>query len=602
LKMIDRQNNKKISRERMGVGAIIGGVILVAILLTAVSLYYTTILDNDKRKATYDIQSAQANQDKSAEKMIAFRDQALFTNSTGSYINALITNDGSLPLIVSYSALYCTDCPTPGDPVLDDATFTLNAKDATTRHVGPVTEDGQSYRVDFISERGNIVSTFDCVIDLAAEMCTNDPSGGIPDFQLSASPNSIVIQAGSSANSIISVIRLNGYSSDVTLSASSPALGIGSSFSCNPITMPDGACPTSTLTISTDPTTDGGTYAMIISGTDGAVTRTASISITILDDFSSEVTAGIIQGTGSIQIDFKSFGAIYPTLQSRDGVNQQGWQVSASQVPGYPGFTLKEGLQTILVERMRNFDPSAQDMVLSRSTSLVSSLGGTPGNNPTANHLCTRVGDSVVPYNGSQVLPYTVPTADPDAGMQIVYFCSADQGQTTAWMPTSSFGYTNPVFMILRSTFQNTDVDYGQTVPYQAFVRSHQLSNWYVCLLSEPTQVSNQNNCALPTLSQNGLSYNYQGPPNETVYVHFNGGNQGDGAGTAPYKVEWIYPDGTSRSLTYTTVNGNLQISVPSMMADDINAIQPGLYILKVSDSLVSDQGPHTMFMTFQVT
>lgn len=603
--MTGHQKSSKSRRERRGVGAIMGGVILVAILVTTVLLYYVTILDNDRRKASYEIQSTQINQDKGAEELIAAHEQELIQdpdNPSNFYIDTKIRNDGSLPLIVSYTALYCVDCPTPTDD-LDRISLTLNAQEPPVqRLVGPITENGRTYQVDFITERGNIVSAGDCVVDLAAGICTNDPSNGEPDFVLSAIPSSATIQPGNSGSFIISVTRLSGFSSDVTLSASTPSPGIGSSFSCNPITMPDGSCPTSTLTVTTSPTTEPNFYTMIISGTDGSVTRTTAVAITILDDFTSETTAGIIQGTGSVQLDFKSFGAIYPTLLDRDGVSQKGWQVSASKVPGYPGFTLKEGLQTILVERMRNFDPSAQNMVLGRSTSLVSSLGGTPGNNPTANHICIRNGDNAVAYTGTQVLPYTTPTADPDAGMQIVYFCSNTQGGTTPWIPTSNFGFVNPVFMVLRSTFENTNVDYGQTVPYQSFIRSQLLSDWYVCLLADPTPVANQNNCANPTSPQNGLPYRYSGNPGSTVYIHFNGDNQGAGAGTAPYKVEWIYPDGTSRSLTYTTNSGNLQITVPTMMDDDITPIAPGLYILKVSDSFVSDQGPHTMFMTFRVT
>ena len=605
----DRRN-----KSRRGVGVIIGGVIVFGIILSTVLLFFLSIINNEKAKTGFEILAAQANQDKAAEDLTAFRDQALITDPpgypAGVYINAFVSNEGSLPAIVSHSALYCVSpsgCPSPNDPDLDPSAFTLNAKDSASRPVGPVS-NGLSYSADFITERGNIVSAGTCDVDLAAQICTNDPgTGGIPDFSLSAIPSTVVMEAGNPGSSVIRATSLNGFSSAVTLDASNAGVGIGSSFGANPITPPAGSSATSTLSITTAPTTTPGTYTMIITGTSGSITHTTGISITVLEEgtcVECAVTEGIIQGTGSVQLDFKSFGAIFPTLQDRDTISQKGWQVSASKVPGYPGFTLKESLPTILVERMRNFDPSGQAMVLGRSTSLVSQLAGTTGNNPSANHICTRSGDSAVAYNGNQILPYTTPTSDPDAGMQTVYFCSITQGGTGAWSPSINWGNTTPVFMILRSTFQNTILDYGQTVPYQSFVPSRAFNDWYVCLTTSDLLISVANNCENPTAAAAKTIYKHRGAPGETVYIHFNNNNIGSGAGTPPYSLEWVYSDGSSKTLSYVnTGNGNLQIIVPDTMADNVTPIvQNAPYILKVSDGSVHDQGPRTMFMTFQVT
>jgi len=716
-------------RERRGVGGIIAGVILAAILLTSVLVYFITILNNEKARTSYEIAANQAAQDKSAEKLTVLRDHDLFTNATGSYITTAMRNNGSLPLAISYLELYCVSpsgCPSPNDPKdYPTPTLTLNAAGVDTKLVGPVSNT-LIYRVDVITERGNIVSTVECTVDLTAGNCSNDASGGgPPDFSMSAVPSAVVIEAGKSGTSSIVVSSLGGFASAVDISVSGmpsgvtvtpnpctvtpPAGGsatcnlnintlasttagtytmtftgtsgsnihttaisltiltaggsppppdfsmsavpssivlettksgtssvivsslngfsssVGLSYSISPATShvtaafaptsvipPSGGSASSDLTVSADGSASPGTYTLTITGTAaGPIVHTTAVSVTVLSGsscVSCSVTVGIIQGTGSVQLDFKSFGAIYPTLTDRDTVSQKGWHVSASKVNGYPGFTMKQDLPTIIVERMRNFDPSGKDMILDKSTSLVAQLGGTPGNNPTANYICSRSGDNTIAYNGNTQLPYTVPTGDPDLGMQTVYFCSSNQGGTNPWAPTNTFGFINPIFMVLRSTFLNTNLDYGQTVPYQSFLMTPPFGTWHVCLTSTDLKIVNANNCDSPTSSAGSLAYKYKGNPNDQVYIHFNTGSVG-GAGTAPYKVEWIYPDGTSRSLTTTTTTeNNLRINVPTKMADgttDITRSTPGndaLYILKVSDSFVSDQGPHTMFMTFKVT
>ena len=71
-----------------------------------------------------------------------------------------------------------------------------------------------------------------------------------------------------------------------------------------------------------------------------------------------------------------------------------------------------------------------------------------------------------------------------------------------------------------------------------------------------------------------------------------------------PYHLEWIYRDGSHETVAYTTTaRGNLQFTVPTTMADGTTGIvRNEYYILKISDSFVSDGGPHVNFMTFRVT
>jgi hypothetical protein len=261
-----------------------GGVILIAILVTTVLLYYVTILDNDRRKASYEIQSAQINQDKSAEDLVAIREQELVpdpTDPTRSYIDTKIKNNGSLPLIVSYVVLYCADCTTPIESQ-EKISITLNGQEpATQRLVGPITEDA-TYQVDFITERGNVVSAGECVADLSAGICTNDATGGDPDFILSATPDSGTLQQGESASFTISVTRLNGFDDDVDLEISTPAELESDPPSCDPITMPDEVCPEATLEVTVPSDTDPGTYTITITGNGGSITHATTLTISVI--------------------------------------------------------------------------------------------------------------------------------------------------------------------------------------------------------------------------------------------------------------------------------------------------------------------------------
>src|SRR4029079_14017111 len=120
--MKNRPINKRNTRERKGVGAIIGGVILVTILVTSVLIYYLSILNSDKIKASYDIQATQLSSDKSAEKIIAVQDEALVPSGGNNYIHTAVTNDGPFPGVVALSALYCTSCASPNNPTIADTT------------------------------------------------------------------------------------------------------------------------------------------------------------------------------------------------------------------------------------------------------------------------------------------------------------------------------------------------------------------------------------------------------------------------------------------------------------------------------------------------
>src|SRR5262245_18375134 len=100
-------------------------------------IYFLTILQNDQRRTSDDIQSADSSREKASEKITAQKDDDLVPVAGSLYIHTAITNDGSLPGVVKLSALYCTTCGSPSDPVIADEStdatnyaFTLNAEDS----------------------------------------------------------------------------------------------------------------------------------------------------------------------------------------------------------------------------------------------------------------------------------------------------------------------------------------------------------------------------------------------------------------------------------------------------------------------------------------
>jgi uncharacterized membrane protein len=100
----------------------------------------------------------------------------------------------------------------------------------------------------------------------------------VPNFSLSATPASQTVTAGSNTSYTASVSPVNGYTGTVTLSASGLPSGATASFSPASIS---GGSGSSTLTITTTSSTTTGTVTVTIGGTDGSLTHTTTVSLTV---------------------------------------------------------------------------------------------------------------------------------------------------------------------------------------------------------------------------------------------------------------------------------------------------------------------------------
>jgi hypothetical protein len=102
-----------------------------------------------------------------------------------------------------------------------------------------------------------------------------DGCAGTPSFSLTASPNTLTVARGNSGTSTITVVPSNGFSGNVTLSASGLPSGVTAGFSPNPTST------TSTLTLTASAGATLGTSSITITGTSGSLTSTTTLSLTV---------------------------------------------------------------------------------------------------------------------------------------------------------------------------------------------------------------------------------------------------------------------------------------------------------------------------------
>ena len=103
-----------------------------------------------------------------------------------------------------------------------------------------------------------------------------------PDFCLSLSPSFLTIQQGSSGSSTLTVTSLNGFDSPVNLTLSGCPTGSNCTLSSTPVTPPSGGSATSTLTVNVSSTTVASTYSLTVTGTNGSLTRSTTVGLTVL--------------------------------------------------------------------------------------------------------------------------------------------------------------------------------------------------------------------------------------------------------------------------------------------------------------------------------
>lgn len=99
------------------------------------------------------------------------------------------------------------------------------------------------------------------------------------NFSLSASPQSVTINQGSSGSANIASALSGPFNSSIALSVSGLPTGTTASF--NPTSISAPGAGSSTLTISVGPGTPAGTYNLLVTGTGGGQTHNATMNLTV---------------------------------------------------------------------------------------------------------------------------------------------------------------------------------------------------------------------------------------------------------------------------------------------------------------------------------
>jgi uncharacterized membrane protein len=104
------------------------------------------------------------------------------------------------------------------------------------------------------------------------------------DFSLSATPSSQTVVAGNSTSYTVSLSRSGGFAGAVALSASGLPAGASASFS--PTTLVSNH-DSGTMTVQTGSSTAAGSYTLTVTGTNGGISHTATVTLVVVGpDFS----------------------------------------------------------------------------------------------------------------------------------------------------------------------------------------------------------------------------------------------------------------------------------------------------------------------------
>lgn len=159
-----------MKREKKGVAGIIAGVFLAAILFSSVFLYFISVTEGQNTRAKAEIAAQDFKNEKLQETFtIRSQDELDDPDADGiGYINVNVNNTGGIPMTPSYLIVY-DDRSVPildGIPLKDSNPFSINGASDEVINTGNMSSSTTflsdplvPYRIDLISERGNIQTT-----------------------------------------------------------------------------------------------------------------------------------------------------------------------------------------------------------------------------------------------------------------------------------------------------------------------------------------------------------------------------------------------------------------------------------------------------------
>ncbi len=100
-------------------------------------------------------------------------------------------------------------------------------------------------------------------------------------FAIAISPSSLIVQAGKSNSSTITVTSLNSFSGNVSLSSTASPTSLTVSLSPTTVALPANGSASSLLTVTASATTPPGSYTVAVTGTSETFQQTVQISVTV---------------------------------------------------------------------------------------------------------------------------------------------------------------------------------------------------------------------------------------------------------------------------------------------------------------------------------
>jgi hypothetical protein len=127
----------------------------------------------------------------------------------------------------------------------------------------------------------------------------NSNSNPNPDFSITSSPPSVLLNTGTSANVSVSLTALAGFNSPVSLSVSGAPPGITATFNPSMVT-PTG---TGMLVLAADASVSPGNYSLVVNGSGGGNSHSVAVNVTVATtgpgDFSVSTGLGMLPGASA---------------------------------------------------------------------------------------------------------------------------------------------------------------------------------------------------------------------------------------------------------------------------------------------------------------
>lgn len=355
--MSKKSNTNRSARPRRqtsGVGAIIGGVILAAILFTSVFLYFLVQAQTQSERGKTDVQATRVDEAQRQEVVSVSSFVTPITNGTGyDLIPIKIDNTGPLPVNATYAVVARNDdavnrqvnslqLASENNRVTDQvinpgssAIFLVASTDKTL-------DNSKTYHIDVISDRGNVIGT-------------QWPPAG-PSISVSGTP-SLVVQRGYSAQSTVTITSEDGFNGAATLTINGQPAGVTPQFNTNPVPVPTGGTGTSDLLISASATATLGTFPLTITASSGSIQKTTTINLTVVDTGSGSSLPDFWMSSNPnpLAVQPGSTRSTQIQVTSLNGFNSA---VSLSVSGSYPGITVSAPSSNPVTPPVQGSSPS----------------------------------------------------------------------------------------------------------------------------------------------------------------------------------------------------------------------------------------------------